>query len=370
MKILLIIDSIGSGGAQKQILNLAEGLKKRNHVVELFYYNSESNFYMEKLKDLKINFHKPKRTETLPIIRHFNIVFNLRKLFKKDFDAIICFMHIPSIYSSIAKFGINKGKLILCERNSSKANTSLIIKILFYFSCLFSDSIVANSFSETKLLKKKFLNKKNIHTIWNGYNLDNLRNKQELNNLDLKNRLLVVGRITFQKNIYTLLKSIVLFYNKNGWIPEINFAGRLDVNDSKSKIMRQKIDDLLSSEPKIKSKLNFLGEVNDVEKLFKNSDALIHISRYEGFANAICESMLNECPVICSRVCDNDLVIDSTRGILCNHLDPESICFSIDLLYNMSNKKRYETIKNAKNFALKNFSLDKMTNQYEKVLNS
>ena len=29
MKILLVIDSLGSGGAQKQIINLAKGLKEK-----------------------------------------------------------------------------------------------------------------------------------------------------------------------------------------------------------------------------------------------------------------------------------------------------------------------------------------------------
>ena len=368
MKILLIIDSLGSGGAQRQILNLAQGLKKRNHEVELFYYNSESDFFLKKLSDSKIKFHKSEKSKMVVIARHLKIILNLRKLLKQDFDAIISFMHIPSIYSCLAKVGIKRGKLIVCERNSSLANTPFLIKLLFYFSCLFSDSIVANSITETLLLKKRFPNKKEIHTIWNGYSTNKLNNENNLKNVNLTNKLLVIGRITFQKNGYNLLKSMKLFYDKNGWIPEINWAGRIDINDKKSKMMKEKMDQILNSNPIINSNLNFLGEVHDVEKLYKESDALIHVSRYEGFANAICESMLNNCMVVCSRVCDNDIVIDSTRGVLCNHLEPDSIFNSIDSVYKMNTQTRIEILNNAKKFALEKFSLEKMTKLYEDVI--
>lgn len=368
MKILLVIDSLGSGGAQKQIINLAKGFKGKNHEVELFYYNTKNEFFLKYLLDTKIKIHKIETTNKLyPLTKNLKIIFNLRKLLKKDYDAIISFMHIPSLYSLIAKIGIRKVKLIVCERNSSKANISFRIRLLSFFTCLFSDSIVANSYCETKVLKKRFPYKKNIYTIWNGYDLDNLINEKTIV-FNFKKKLLVIGRITYQKNGYNLLKSLKIFYEKNGWIPEINWAGRIDLNDKKSMIMKQKMDRFLSKNPIIKSRFNLLGEVHDIDKLYKESDALIHVSRYEGFANAICESMLNDCLVICSDVSDNFLVIGSKRGILCNHLKPESISNSIALVYEMDKNKKMEYVSNAKKFAIKNFSLEKMTNLYEDIL--
>ena len=368
MKILLVIDSLGSGGAQKQIINLAKGLKRKNHEVELFYYNTQSKFFLKNLINSDIKLHKIERLNTLlPLGKHSKIIFNLRNIFKRDYDAVISFMHLPSIYSFLAKIGIRNGKLIVCERNSSRANISFKIRILFFFSCLFSDSIVANSYSETKVLRKRFPIKKNIYTIWNGYDLENLNNKKTILN-KFKRKLLVIGRITYQKNGYNLLKSLKIFYEKNGWMPEINWAGRFDVNDRKSIKMKEKMDIILSKNPILKSKVNFLGEVHNTKKLYLESDALIHVSRYEGFANSICESMLNNCLTVCSNVCDNSLIIGSSRGILCDHLKPQSIFKSIDLVYKMNKNKRMKIIDNAKNFALKNFSLEKMTNLYLDVI--
>ena len=368
MKVLLTIDSLGSGGAQKQIINLAKGLKQRGHNVELFYYNTDSNFFYEELEGLKIKSHSYKQKKYhIPFLKHFFTTYALRKVIKKDFDGIISFMHIPSIYSCFAKVGLNS-KLIVCERNSSIADIPLFVKVLFYFSCLISDSIVANSESEALLLRKRFFNQKKVYAIWNGYDIQKISINKIIESKNFQKKLLVVGRITFQKNGYNLLKSLKLFYEINGWLPEIIWAGRLDSYDKRSKIMKKKMDILLSENPILNSKFKFIGEVTDINELYKTSDALIHVSRYEGFANAICESMINGCLVICSRVCDNEIIIDSDRGLLCNHLEPESIYKTIDLMYKMDKKTIAKITRDAKVFAYDNFSLKRMTHMYERIL--
>ena len=47
MKILLVIDHFGSGGAQKQIVTLAVGLKRKGFQVEIFNYYSSIIFFRE-----------------------------------------------------------------------------------------------------------------------------------------------------------------------------------------------------------------------------------------------------------------------------------------------------------------------------------
>ena len=56
MKILCVIDSLGSGGAQRQIVNLACGLKKKGHDVDVFVYFPEFSFFRffaRKISDLE-----------------------------------------------------------------------------------------------------------------------------------------------------------------------------------------------------------------------------------------------------------------------------------------------------------------------------
>ena len=53
MNITLLIDSLGFGGAQRQIVNLAIGLKNAGYNVSMICYRRD-NFYLSILKDLDI----------------------------------------------------------------------------------------------------------------------------------------------------------------------------------------------------------------------------------------------------------------------------------------------------------------------------
>ena len=44
MKVLLFIDTLGSGGAQRQLVNLGIGLKAKGHDVSLLTYNKPFHF--------------------------------------------------------------------------------------------------------------------------------------------------------------------------------------------------------------------------------------------------------------------------------------------------------------------------------------
>ena len=53
--ILFFIDSLGSGGAQRQIVQLALGFKERNYKVSFLIYNkAASKFYYEYLRENEI----------------------------------------------------------------------------------------------------------------------------------------------------------------------------------------------------------------------------------------------------------------------------------------------------------------------------
>ena len=49
MKVLLIIDHFGAGGAQRQMVELACGLQRRGHAVEMFVYFPRYDFFARAL---------------------------------------------------------------------------------------------------------------------------------------------------------------------------------------------------------------------------------------------------------------------------------------------------------------------------------
>ena len=110
MKILLVIDSLGSGGAQKLAINLAKGLEKKGHVLEIFIYHEEFVFFQPELTKSKIEIHKFKRKPggKIKILNSLRIIFQLRNLLKENYDGVLSLLHTPSIYSAIAGLGILK----------------------------------------------------------------------------------------------------------------------------------------------------------------------------------------------------------------------------------------------------------------------
>ena len=47
MRILCVIDSLGSGGAQRQMVSLAQGMVARSHEVEFFVYHPELDHFKQ-----------------------------------------------------------------------------------------------------------------------------------------------------------------------------------------------------------------------------------------------------------------------------------------------------------------------------------
>lgn len=133
--------------------------------------------------------------------------------------------------------------------------------------------------------------------------------------------------------------------------------------------MQKQMDQFLLNHPTIASNWSWLGEVDDVKKLYHQSDALILVSIYEALPAVIMESMIEGCFVIASDICDNKLVIgNNERGLLCKPLSPESICDAIEKLNTLSFNSKKKILKNARVFAESNFNVDKMVSSYELLL--
>jgi len=363
MKILIVIDSIGTGGAQKLKAELALGLVAHNCQVEMFIYNKFTDeFFASDLSKAGIKVHiVSKKGSGFSVV----VLNELRILLSQNFDIVISSMHAPSIYSALALLGKRKCKLIVCDESSSMAPISLFRRCMFYLATLFSDFVVPNSFNEAKLMKKLPGRSKKIRPIWNGYDLSLIPfylNKSYMNKGI--QRLLVVGRIAHPKNGVSFLRALSLFQKRNGWLPEIKWVGRND-NDKRSIKMRSEMDLFLSLEPEIQKKWSWEGVVNDVRDYYQTSDALIHVSIYEGLPNVICEAMLAGCFVIASDVCDHPLIIGKNdRGLLCDPNIPESICNALENLNQMESKKKLEIVKKAREFSEAEFNRDIMTKKY------
>lgn len=373
MKLLIVIDTLASGGAQRLKVQLAKGLADKNHDVEFFIYDPNYNFFEATLNNAGIKIHTANRhSEGFS----FNVIKELRKIIKyHKYDYVISSLHSPGIYSAFAMLGMKKTKLIVCEESSSNASISPIKRYLFYFATLLANFVVTNSFHEFELMKKLPGRSKKTKVIWNGIDLNFIKYKSNISHLEKGiSKLLVIGRVAYPKNGVNLLKALSLFESRNGWLPEINWIGRRDTDkrsskDQNSVRMNKEMDEYLANNKYLSKKWNWLGTVDDVQKYYHSSDAILSVSIYEGMPMVICEAMLSGCFVIASNVCDHPKIIGTDeRGLLCAPLSPLSICLAIENLNKMDAMKKISITNEARNYAQLNFNRNKMVDEFELLM--
>ena len=359
MKILLIIDSLGSGGAQRLFGHLACELVRLGHSVDVFVYD-QSDFYEKDFLNAGIRIIKVERKRSG---FSFAVLVSLIKACRSGYHCVFSAMHGPSFYAAITKLFVSDMTLTVCEFSSSHSKTSRIRKLLFYCSTLIANRVICNSEAEALLMRRLPGRAKKLFSVWNGYHTEKFQYQSPRASDVLT--LLVVGRVAYPKNGEMLFKALRIFEKRHGWCPRLLWAGRRDF-DQNSTQMYEEMMEIKNSSPGMQKAIEFLGEVDDIEALYHNVDGLVHMSRYEGLPNAICEAMLFGCPVLASAVCDHPLVLGKKgeRGLLAEIDSPEKIVCCIEEFLQMSLSDRCFLASNARAFAVDNFDITRMALSY------
>ena len=365
MKLLLVIDHFGSGGAQRQMVELACGLKRRGHNVEFFIFYPKHDFFRSRVKAQKIVVHEYSKVGRLG----FGVVFRLASLIRSGgFDAVVSYLNSPNVYAELVNIIFGSPPLVVSERTShhdDKFQKAVFVRRLLHG---FADHVVTNSVSHCIWLRKKRWLKNKVSCIYNGIDLEKFRPVQPVARSSGDLRLLGIGRIGPEKNVLTLLDALALFHKEYGYVPEVSWAGRGDESAAGRAYCRQ-IDDMLAGMPEIGSRWHWLGEKQNVSGLLHQHHALVHPSNYEGLPNVVCEALAAGVPVLASDVCDHPLLVaEGERGFLFDQTDPASIAGAIGNLHKLDDLGRARLAINARRYAEAKLSSEKMVVAYENML--
>lgn len=366
MRILCVIDSLGSGGAQRQMVNLACGLKRDGFDIEMLIYYPEYRFFRSRIDSAGIFVHEMKTKKGFSL----NVLFRIRELFCSGrYAAVISFLNTPNIYCELAKLlAMSRMPLVVSERSSWVRDKGSIMNLKRIMH-IFANFVVANSYSQATWLRKNYMLREKVCSIYNGYDVVMPEKNAIERSYNKKGRYVVVGRICKEKNGVRLIKALELYLKKYGHSPYIAWAGRQE-NDGESQKIRMQMEELLEKQPMIKENWNWLGECDNVSALLKQSDALIHVSLYEGLPNVVCEAFVEGVPVIVSNVCDHPILVkDGVRGVLCDPLSEISIFEAIERFEAIGEDDRISMGINARHYAEQNLTIEKMVLSYKKILN-
>ena len=364
MKILCLIDHFGSGGAQRQMVYLALGLKSRGHAVEMFIFHPQFAFFRYEVECAGIPIHVGPggRLRWIKILLAF-----IRLVKKRRFDAIVSFLGTPNLLAELSSIASPRTLRIVSERSSQHDDKSWLRRFGTRLFHVFATRVVSNSQAHAEWLRGYFWLRKKVITIYNGLPLPNETSFAGPARSD-QLRLVVIGRVGPEKNGLGLIKALALFHRRNGFVPRLQWVGKRDLSVA-GRQYTHSMEQALMENPAVNERWEWLGERNDIPKLLAQNHVLIHPSFYEGLPNVICEAMAAGLPVLASNVCDHpSLVQDGIRGFLFNPNDPSSIADSIEKLLELSLDDLKGMSSNARSYAKSCLGLDLMIDKYDALL--
>ena len=149
-RILCLIDTLGMGGAERQMIGLALFLKQNGYHVDLITY-CEHDFYSELVQKYVIG------SITLHTKNNkWSKLYAIRKYIKETggYDWMIAYKDGPTIIGCILKMFGGKFRLIASERNTTQC-LSLKDKVKF-FLYRWADYVVPNAYAQEKFIRTNF----------------------------------------------------------------------------------------------------------------------------------------------------------------------------------------------------------------------
>lgn len=365
--LLIIIENLSSGGAEKQIFLLASELIKRGLSLTILTYNqSEKDFYAERLSDIGVDVVKydlPAYTDRIFTIRNY---IRLNKPF-----TVLSYLDGPNLLSCLVHLSLRqKFKLIVSDRTGILDNITLK-DWLRYQLYRRADFLVLNNAHVARIVKKKapWLGQK-VKLIWNiaePYNLAEIN--PPVNNQAGHMRIVIGASYSQFKNHKRWIRAVAHAINEYH-VP----ASKLNIACFGNKILPGNLKYMQELQNEIA-----LLHIDEVVKLFDetmdlkgeilNADFCSLPSLYEGCPNFIVESMMLGKPVLLSDVCSNrDIVVEEEGGYFFNPYDIKDMAKAIFKAFNTSVEERKNMGQKNALRALHLFNMEQKVNQYLELI--
>ncbi len=363
MKVLLFIDSLGSGGAQRQLVTLASLFKKRGLEVEVLCYVSV-DFFSKILMDNGIKINEVLANN--PIER----IFKIRSFIRKNkYDVVISFLDTPDFLNCISALGGHSWKVITSERSARKNKfDSKRGKIIGWIK-RYSDAIVCNSENAKNIWLKHYPEySEKLKVIYNTVELtDSISTSYTpLNGGVIK--IVVAASYQGLKNSVGLVKALSLLNKEEREKLSIDWYGRRNVDSINGSNIYEKTLELIKKS-KLEGVINLYDHSKDIYSKMYESDFIALFSTVEGLPNVICEGMVLGKPIIMTKVSDYNNFIDDFNGLLCEDKTPEAIATTLRKLLKFSMSDIVEMGEVSRKKAKELFNSENVIGQWLELIN-
>ncbi len=359
MRILHIITSLLTGGAEKLMVDLLPRIQNEGHTVELLLIDGTRTPFYEQLEQKGVKIHSLSNGGRIYSLS--NLSKTIHFLRKNKYDVVHTHNTASQLYAAVANILC---PLVLCTTEHSTSNRRRDLKwyrTLDRWMYRNYKSVVCIS-QQTEENLRKYLQDDNINicTISNGIDVrtyaDAKANTEMMTAKGTKKIMAMVGAFRYQKDQDTLVKAVKLLpANYELWL----------IGDGE----RSSIVKFLAKTEGVADRVKFLGVRNDVASILKVADVVTHSSHIEGFGLAAVEGMAAGKPVIASDVTGLAEIVKG-YGLIFPHGDAFALANEVNKL--MTDKEYYNKVAKRCADHATDFDISKMVvgylNVYKKIL--
>ena len=357
MRILHVITSLRTGGAEKLMVDLLPRLREKGHEVELCLFDGVDTPFKRELEKTGITIHSLGKNRS---VYHPANLIGLRKLIRTgNYDIVHTHNTAPQLFAAICGSS-GRTKLVTTEHNTSnrRRNWKGFAAIDRWMYNRYNHIICISQKAEDNLREYLGRCEAKICTINNGIDIAKYSEVEpsiELEHLAPGSRkIIMVAGFREQKDQDTLIKSL-------NHLPE-NFHLFL-VGDG---VRRPELEALASSEG-LAQRVHFLGIRTDVPNLLHAADYVVMSSHFEGLSLSSVEGMSVGKPFLASDV-DGLREVVKGAGILFPHEDYRTLANEIIRLE--KDPGLYKTVASICRSRAQQFDISEMVKGYSEVYSS
>lgn len=336
LRLILIINSLAIGGAERVLIRLANYWATCGHQVYFVtFFEEEKFFYQLKLRNnlnlMNLGESKPLKTENFiqQFFRLIKRIFLLIKLFKQlKPDSIISFFAEVNVAVLLTNLYFKIPVLVSERTDPRKYDMPMFYKKLRFLTYNKAAAVVV----QTKYIATYFPEKLQNKIVIIPNFVMQPKNKKKLFDINVEpslhyqiKNIISIGRLVPEKDHKTLIYAFARI---------INYYPDLTLTIYGEGALRVFLQDLIVNLG-LCDKVFLPGIITNVEKFLIKGDLFIFPSICEGFSNALCEAMSCALPVIASDCPGNiDIIEDGVNGLLFKCGDIKGLTLLIEKLLN------------------------------------
>jgi len=370
LHIVYAIDGLGSGGAQRQLVEVARRVKlDRGWRVSCLVYRPD-DFYAARLREVEIPVVLiPKRARLDPLFPRRIGAW----LGEAGADLVHCFMTVPALWNLLAVRGLPRRRrpaVIASERDERIATTRLQ-GWLQRFVYRGSDAVTANSGSAARAIVARLgVPAERVHYIPNGIDLEHWdRSARQPCSLALDPgcfHLALIGRLEPQKNHALLIEALRRIEPARRARWRVWFVGAETGGRSFAAGIEAQ-----AAAAGLGGQLRLVDPMAGVAALMGGLDCLVLPSRHEGFPNVVLEAMASRLPVVASRVGDApQLVEDGRTGFLFDSEDADGLAAALLRVAALSAAEREALGERARDVIERRYTIASVADTYSRLYES